>query len=859
MSDLLSDNIADILPYNFSDSERRWGGVFESSRLYTKQSVLDSTKKKYYVLEMFPYPSGKIHMGHVRNYTFGDVIARYKRMRGFNVFHPIGWDAFGLPAENAALERGIHPKEWTLKNIQYMKSQLKKLNLSYNWDVELATCLPEYYSYQQKLFIKLYKAGYVYKKKSLVNWDPVDNCVLANEQVIDGRGWRSGAVVEKRSLEQWFLKITDFSNDLLTDLQTLENWPDKVKVMQENWIGRSEGLTISFMLENGGEIKVFSTRPDTIFGATFVAVSYDHEILKSVAANSAIKSFVDECSKGGISAEYSEKAEKKGLNTGLIAINPVNGKRIPVYIANFVLSGHGYGAVFGCPAHDNRDYEFAKKYGLDIISVVEPVGDCNDKLPYTGNGVLKDSEFLNGLTTAEAKEKIAEVLSERGVAEKETVFKLRDWGISRQRYWGCPIPIVHCEHCGEVVCSDDMLPVLLPDDVTFETVGNPLERHTEWLKVKCPQCGGPARRDSDTMDTFVDSSWYFIGFLKKLFDEDDISSQRIQEWLPVDQYVGGVEHAILHLLYARFITKVLSKELGANVTEPFSSLLTQGMVSHVTYRKHDGSWLYPADVEFTKDGRCIESKSGDEVVVGRSEKMSKSKKNVVDPDEIIKAYGSDSVRLFVVSDTPPDKDFDWTSDGLDGCWRFINRVWRLYSFCSHNGIKVGPLDLTRFSNHNASQLIRKFNVSVKNITDALDNNSFNKAVAYIRDVVNVLYDQMDNINKDEFGIVLGNLAIMISPFMPCLAEEVWKVIHGSDLACLQVWPQYSKDLLVSEVITLPVQINGKLRANIEVPSDADEETVFSCALKHDKIAQFIGDKKIKKSIYVNGKIVNFVI
>lgn len=859
MSDLLSDNIANILPYNFSDSERRWGGVFESNGLYTKQSVLDSTKKKYYVLEMFPYPSGKIHMGHVRNYTFGDVIARYKRMRGFNVFHPIGWDAFGLPAENAALERGIHPKEWTLKNIRYMKSQLKKLNLSYNWDVELATCLPEYYSYQQKLFIKLYKAGYVYKKKSLVNWDPVDNCVLANEQVIDGRGWRSGAVVEKRSLEQWFLKITDFSNDLLTDLQTLENWPDKVKVMQENWIGRSEGLTISFRLENGGEIKVFSTRPDTIFGATFIAVSYDHEILKYVAANPAIKSFVDECSKGGISAEYSEKAEKKGLNTGLIAISPVNGKKIPVYIANFVLSGHGYGAVFGCPAHDSRDYEFAKKYGLDIISVVEPVGDCTDKLPYTANGVLKNSEFLNGLTTAEAKEKIAEVLSARGVAEKETVFKLRDWGISRQRYWGCPIPIVHCEHCGEVVCSDDMLPVLLPDDVTFETVGNPLERHTEWLKVNCPQCGGGARRDSDTMDTFVDSSWYFIGFLKKLFDEEDILSQRVQEWLPVDQYIGGVEHAILHLLYARFITKVLSKEYGANVTEPFSSLLTQGMVSHVTYRKHDGTWLYPADVEFTKDGHCIESKTGDEVVVGRSEKMSKSKKNVVDPDEIIEAYGSDSVRLFVVSDTPPDKDFDWTSDGLDGCWRFINRVWRLYSYCSHNGIKVGPLDLTRFSNHNASQLIRKFNVSVKNITDALDNNSFNKAVAYIRDVVNVLYDQINDINKDEFGIVLGNLAIVMSPFMPCLAEEVWKVIHGNGLACLQVWPQYSKDLLVSKVITLPVQINGKLRANIEVPSEADEETIFSCALKHDKIAQFIGNNKIKKSIYVNGKIVNFVI
>lgn len=859
-------DIQEILPYNFAESEQKWADEFTRRDLYSKDSILTSDRPKYYVLEMFPYPSGKIHMGHVRNYTFGDVIARYKRLKGFNVLHPMGWDAFGLPAENAALERKVHPKDWTYKNIEYMKSQLKKLHLSYNWDVEFATCDREYYAYQQKLFVELYKKGYIYRKFATVNWDPVDNCVLANEQVIDGKGWRSGAEVEKRELSQWFMRITDFADELLEDLNKLSGWPDKVRLMQENWIGKSHGTKIKFSTNNGKDFEVFSTRADTLYGASFIALSADHEISKDLAEkDDKIKDFVNECLKGSVSAEVIEKLEKKGIDTGLTAKNPVTGQDLPIYIANFVLSGYGTGAIFGAPGHDQRDYDFAKKYDLPIIKVVSKLTENGEEvdtdLPYTGDGVMINSDILNGLTPSVARDKITEILSEKGLGSKETIFRLRDWGLSRQRYWGCPIPIIQCPNCGDVPCSDDMLPVYLPDDVTFDKQGNPLERHPTWREVICPHCGAKALRDTDTMDTFVDSSWYFMRFVQELYGKKDLSMSEIDKWLPVDQYVGGIEHAILHLLYARFFTKVLAKEFDGKTTEPFKNLLTQGMVGHETYRKLDGSWVYPDDVEMTKDGKFIESKTGDEVVVGRSEKMSKSKKNVVDPDKIISSYGSDSVRFFVVSDTPPEKDFDWTSEGLDGCWRFVNRFWRLYATAANSGVKILSTDLSNLSSSdkNLSKLITEFHKGVKDIGDALDANAFNRAVAYIRDLVNKLYNNLDNITPDVFGPMLANLSIMVSPFMPCLAEETWALLGGQDLACMQKWPEFSEKLLQCDTMTLPVQVNGKLRANIEVASDASEDEIFATALSNEKIVNFVSGKEIRKKIYVKGKIVNLVV
>lgn len=844
----MESEISDILPYNFAENEKKWNDEFSKRNLYSKQSILSSNLPKYYVLEMFPYPSGKIHMGHVRNYAFGDIIARYKRLKGFNVLHPIGWDSFGLPAENAALERKVHPKDWTLKNIEYMKSELKKLCFSYNWDLEVSTCSPDYYIYQQKIFAKLYKAGYVYRKCAMVNWDPVDNCVLANEQVIDGRGWRSGALVEKRKLSQWFLKITDFADDLLNELSTLKGWPEKVRTMQENWIGKSKGLVIHFETNTGDKFDVFSTRADTIFGATYIAISADHPIAMKVAKiNHEVSDFISECAKGAVNAEFIDKFEKKGVATGLTATNPVNGRTLPVYVANFVLSDYGCGAIFCTPAHDQRDYDFAKKYGLPIIKVIE----CDDEqLPYSDSGIMINSGELNGLTTEQAREKISDILESKGVAHRQTIIRLRDWGLSRQRYWGCPIPIIKCPKCGDILSEE---PVYLPDDVTFDQVGNPLDKHPTWKYVKCPRCGGDAERDTDTMDTFVDSSWYYMRYVQKLFDNNDLSSD-LDKWLPVDQYVGGIEHAVLHLLYARFFTKVVAKEYGCTVREPFTNLLTQGMVGHVTYRKADGTWLYPEEVAFDKNSRCFEIKTGDDVIVGRSEKMSKSKKNVVDPDKIIKSYGADTVRLFVVSDTPPEKDFDWTTSGLDGCWRFVNRLWRLYAYCADKGVKLNSLHTT-----NESAIVRSFNKSIKDITDALETNSFNKSVAYIRDIVNKLYNELDRIDNDTFGSLLGNLAIMLSPITPCLAETLWQLIGGNDLACLQKWPTYSDKLINCGTLTIPVQVNGKLRGNIEISTDEDEVSIFERALSNDKVKSFIGNRNVIKKIYVKGKIVNLVI
>lgn len=855
---MMKNDISEMLPYNFSVSENKWNKEFEKSNLYSKDSLRNNNKPKYYVLEMFPYPSGKIHMGHVRNYTFGDIIARYKRLKGFNVLHPIGWDAFGLPAENAALERNILPKTWTYQNIDNMRSQFKKLGFSYNWDLEFATCDPKYYAYQQKIFIQLYKKGYIYKKHALVNWDPVDNCVLANEQVIDGCGWRSGAVVEQRKLNQWFLRITGFADELLDDLKLLPGWPEKVKTMQENWIGRSEGLVIKFTTNDSRQLEVFSTRADTLYGATFIAISAEHDISQDLArTDGRISDFINECKQGSVSTEFIDKLDKKGIDTGLTAINPINGDVLPIYIANFVLSGHGTGAIFGTAAHDARDYAFAKAYGLPIKQVVAAPG-TETVLPYIGAGVMVNSGILNGFTTSEARAKISDILEQKGLASRKVMYRLRDWGLSRQRYWGCPIPIIKCEKCGNVPCPENELPVILPDDVTFDKTGNPLDRHPTWKYVKCPVCNGDATRETDTMDTFVDSSWYFMHFCQKAVGNGGLANN---PWLPVDQYIGGVEHAILHLLYARFFTKLISKETGSDLKEPFKNLLTQGMVGHVTYKREDGSWLYPEEV-MLKNGEYVEIKTGQGVTVGRSEKMSKSKRNVVDPDKIISDYGADSVRLFVVSDTPPEKDFDWTADGLDGCWRFVNRIWRLFSYASKAGITLSD-DTENWEMYGGERksFVTDIHKSLKEIVDALEMNGFNKAVASIRNMVNALYDNLELLESDSvlFGKSLRVLSIVISPFMPYLAEEVWHLLGGTGFVALQKWPDYSEALLKNESITIPVQVNGKLRANIVIPVDAQEDFALQIAIDNEKIKQFIADKTIKKKIYIKNKIINLVV
>lgn len=841
-------NLSDISPYNFMEAEKKWRETFS----VIKNKRCATNKEKYYILEMFPYPSGKIHMGHVRNYMFGDILARYKRARGFNVLHPMGWDSFGLPAENAALERGIHPKEWTLKNIDSMKEQLKALALSYDWDLELATCKEEYYSYQQKLFLKLYKKGLLYKKESTVNWDPVDNCVLANEQVVDGCGWRSGAKVEQKKISQWFLKITNYAQELLDDLEKLEGWPEKVKTMQKNWIGKSVGAEIIFKTKCGKEILVYSTRPETLFGGTFVAISAEHELSRSLSnENRKIADFVEECAKGSISNEDIEKMEKKGIDTGIIAINPVNGAELPVYIANFILSDYGTGAIFGCPAHDERDNDFATKYSLPIKQVI-----CEK------TNRMINSEFLNSLSANDAKEKIIEFLEEKGIAKKSEKFRLRDWGISRQRYWGCPIPIVNCPVCGEVPYSDDMLPLTLPDDVTFDKPGNPLDRHVKWKYVNCPKCGANAIRETDTMDTFVDSSWYFLKFALNFFGKKELEKTALDYWLPVDQYIGGVEHAILHLLYARFFSRAITEDLGVNFKEPFKDLLTQGMVCHVTYRKKDGTWLYPEDVIRTKDEKFVERNTGDEVILGRSEKMSKSKKNVVDPDKMIKSYGADSVRFFIVSDTPPDRDFEWTDEGLDGCWRFLNRVWRLYIFAKESGIKFSEDNMPCIDIKSADKkIISAFYKFLKNLTESLEARAFNKAVAYIREIVNALYNEIENIENLQYSYsyILSKLPIVFSVFTPCFAEELWVTIGGKGLSTDKEWPLVLSEFVQEENITIPVQINGKLKCKINIPVSHSDDEVINLALKNEKISSLISGAEIRKKIYIKNKILNLVV
>ncbi|MBO7642013.1 MAG: leucine--tRNA ligase [Alphaproteobacteria bacterium] len=854
----MSLDISEITPYNFAVVEPKWQKFWIDNRSFKTRN---RQNKKYYVLEMFMYPSGKVHIGHVRNYTIGDIVARYKRACGFDVLHPVGWDAFGLPAENAALKQKSHPKDWTYKNIETMKNQVRALGFSYDWEREFATCDEEYYGFQQKIFLALYKKGLVYRKKSEVNWDPVDNCVLANEQVIDGRGWRSGALVEKKMLSQWFFRITDYADELLNELDNLEGWPENVKTMQRNWIGKSEGCSINFSCDNGDQITIFSTRPETLYGATFLAISPDHPLAKKIAAsNKAVRDFISELKKGSVSQQMLDKQEKQGIDTGLTVKHPFLDKRLPVYIANFVLMDYGTGAIFATPAHDERDYDFAVKYNLPIISVIKSE---NSEVPYFGDGILFNSEFLNGLSVVEARKKVIEEIDKRGLGKKEIFFKLRDWGVSRQRYWGCPIPMVYCPKCGTVPLKEEDLPLKLPADVSFSGTGNPLDQHPHWKHVKCPICGGDATRETDTLDTFVDSSWYFLRFSVGKESKDLLDKSNVDQWMAVDQYIGGVEHAILHLLYARFFTKALADCGLVNVREPFTNLFTQGMVCSVTFKNEQGEWLFPSEVRKDEKGEFVEIATGKKVTVGRLEKMSKSKKNVVDPDVIVKTYGADALRLFVVSDTPADRDFPWSDEGLDGSWRFINRVWRLFVYLKDKGICASAtqdIELSSLSEE-MQNLYKGFHKTIKDVTTSFESQSMNKAIAYIRESINCIYAVLDKAegNVSLFSVIVRDLIKLLAPIAPHICEEAWSMFGFSNLVSENDWPKFCEKYIVVSTINLPIQINGKLRGTIDVALDASEDEVIQKALEVNNVKKVIGDKPIRKKIFIKGKIINFVV
>ncbi|MBP6030536.1 MAG: leucine--tRNA ligase [Sphingobium sp.] len=834
--------------FNPLDADAKWQRIWDERQSFRAD---DSSKKpRSYVLEMFPYPSGRIHIGHVRNYTMGDVLARFRRMRGFEVLHPMGWDAFGMPAENAAMEKKVHPGEWTRANIANMKAQLKRLGFALDWSRELATCEPDYYGQEQALFLDLYEAGLVYRKESAVNWDPVDMTVLANEQVIDGKGWRSGAPVEKRKLSQWFLKITQFADDLLDGLGSLDQWPDKVKLMQENWIGKSVGLQFSFRLDRAvGDtetLEVFSTRPDTIFGASFAAIAADHPIALALAQDDAnLAAFADECRKTGTAAAEIETQEKLGYDTGISVIHPFTGAKLPLFIANFVLMEYGTGAVMAVPAHDQRDLDFARKYMLATPRVVSPDGKdapVNDEA-YTGPGALINSDFLNGMSVEAAKAAVIARAESEGWGKGTTVWRLRDWGVSRQRYWGTPIPFIHCDDCGVVPVPKDQLPVVLPDDVSFEIPGNPLERHPSWSKVACPTCGKAARRETDTLDTFVDSSWYFIRFASQP-DDKPFDKAVAEQWMPVGQYIGGIEHAILHLLYARFWTRALNYCGKIDVKEPFAGLFTQGMVTHETYKSPDGKWLAPEEVEKRGEGYVMVD-GGASVALGRVEKMSKSKKNVVDPDDIVDQYGADAVRWFMLSDSPPERDLPWTASGIEGSWRFVNRLWRLFGAAGAAG--DGTTD---------SALDHKLHQTIDGIAKDIEALSFNKAVAKIYELANAIEKATPSASR---AAAIRALALLVAPMVPHLAEEAWSEMGETGLIADATWPEVDPALLVEDEVTIACQVMGKLRDTIIVPKGLAKEDLEARALAAPNVARIIGDAAPKKIIVVPDRLVNIVI
>jgi len=868
--------------YNAREAEARWQRTWDERDIFATKN--DDPRPKYYVLEMFPYPSGRIHMGHVRNYTMGDVVARHRRAMGHAVLHPMGWDAFGMPAENAAMAQKVHPKAWTYSNIAAMKKQLQSMGLSLDWAREVATCDPSYYKHQQKLFLDFLKTGLVAREYRKVNWDPVDQTVLANEQVIDGRGWRSGALVEQRDLHQWVFKISDYAEDLLNALDTLDRWPEKVRLMQKNWIGRSEGLLVRFMLDQKttpsgeSELEIFTTRPDTLFGAKFMALSPDHPLAAAAAAkNPKLGAFIEECKRVGTSQAAIDTAEKMGFDTGIRAVHPFDPNwTLPVYVANFILMDYGTGAIFGCPAHDQRDLDFVNKYGLGNTPVVCPPGQdpatfVITDTAYDGEGRMINSRFLDGMSIEEAKEEVAkrlerETRGNRPVSQRQVNYRLRDWGISRQRYWGCPIPVIHCEACGTVPVPEQDLPVTLPEDVSFDTPGNPLDRHAAWKNVKCPKCFGPARRETDTMDTFVDSSWYFIRFTDPWNEKAPTTSQIANRWMPVDQYIGGIEHAILHLLYSRFFTRAMHKTGHVNLDEPFAGLFTQGMVVHETYRIKSGEWIEPAKVTIEGMGEARIARltaTGEPIEIGGIEKMSKSKKNTVDPDDIIAAYGADTARWFMLSDSPPDRDVIWTEEGVQGAWRFVQRLWRLVGEIADVS---APSERPKSFGERALSVRKAAHRALANVSDDIGKLRFNRCVAHIYECANALSDAIGRIETapapdltwalSEAGDILVRL---FHPMMPHLAEECWQALGHKSLVSTEAWPQIELELLVESTITLPVQVNGKKRADVTVPRAAGKDEVEAAVLTLDAVKKELNGRSPKKVIVVPQRIVNVVV
>lgn len=862
--------------YNPKEAESRWQQAWDQGETF--KAVRDENKPKAYVLEMFPYPSGRIHMGHVRNYAMGDVIARTKKAQGYAVLHPMGWDAFGMPAENAAMERNVNPRDWTYENIATMRGQLKTMGLAIDWSREFATCDPAYYKHEQAMFLDFIKAGIVDRRESMVNWDPVDNTVLANEQVIDGKGWRSGAVVERKKLTQWFLRITDFAEDLLGALDGLDGWPEKVRIMQQNWIGRSEGARFSFDIVGNSDdqtgnqtsdqkIEVYTTRPDTIFGASFCALSPDHPLTAELAeTNRDLKAFVEECRATGTSEEAIQRAEKRGFDTGLKVAHPFDPAwELPVMVANFVLMDYGTGAIFACPAHDQRDLDFARKYDLPVTPVVIPEGESADSFDvgdeaYTGPGVMGNSRFLDGMTTDDARAAVIDKFEQDNKGTREVNFRLRDWGVSRQRYWGCPIPVIHCNDCGTVPVPKQDLPVTLPDDVSFDRPGNPLDHHPTWKHTDCPTCGKAAVRETDTFDTFIDSSWYFARFTSPHADEP-VNAEDARYWMPVDNYIGGIEHAILHLLYSRFFCRAMEKAGHFHLPEPFKGMFTQGMVNHETYKAADGSWVLPQDVLTAEDGG-LSLADGSGVTACGIEKMSKSKKNVVDPTEIIDTYGADAARLFVLSDSPPDRDLEWTDAGIEGAFRYINRLWRLVAAPSHNLADQDgdrPADLSDA----ATTLLKNLHKTIDGVTGDLNGFRFNRGVARLRELTNG-YEAFKE-EEDSAGLVrretLSALIRMIAPMMPHLAEEMWDALYqgaAPSLVSDAPWPAVDPAFLVDDTITMPVQVNGKRRDEVTIAADADEDTIRDAALAAPGVAKQIDGLTIRKTIIVPGRIINIV-
>jgi leucyl-tRNA synthetase len=886
MTDRLSDTSEDdrggepeALRYDFRAAEDKWQRRWAEAGCFRVDDVPTDGRPKYYVLEMFPYPSGKIHMGHVRNYTLGDVVARYKRARGFSVLHPMGWDAFGLPAENAARERGIHPARWTWDNIAAMRAELRRMGLSIDWSREFATCDPAYYGKQQKLFLDMWRAGLVDRRESWVNWDPVDGTVLANEQVVDGRGWRSGAPVEKKRLAQWFFRITARAESLLASLDTLDRWPERVRVMQSKWIGRSEGARLRFALDQPiggiGDVEVYTTRPDTLFGMSFLAIAPEHPIAALLATRDpAAASFIAECRRMGTSEAVIEAAEKRGFDTGLRVRHPFRpDATYPVWIGNFVLMDYGTGAIFGCPGHDQRDLDFARRYGLPVVPVVLPPGEALatfsiSDVAYDGPGSLINSGFLDGLDVPGGKRRAIAELERLGAGQGVVNWRLRDWGVSRQRYWGCPIPVVHCEVCGIVPVPDTELPVRLPEDVDFTVPGNPLDHHATWKHVPCPACGAGARRETDTFDTFVDSSWYFARFCSPA-EQAPVRRAAVDHWLPVDQYIGGIEHAILHLLYSRFFMRAMHATGHVGIEEPFSGLFTQGMVTHASFRAADGRWLYPEEVSIGADGAATHRDTGETVTIGRVEAMSKSRRNTVDPGAIIARYGADTARWFVLADNPPDRDMEWTEAGVAGAFRFVQRLFRAFA----QGVSLAadpdatPMPATGDGSGAARDLRRATHRTILAVTKALDDFTFNVAVARLHEFANAIAEAarpgterepgLDVARREAFEVMIR----LIAPMMPHLAETLHEMLHpGADMLVAELaWPEADPALAAAETVTIAVQVMGKLRGTVTVPPGSRSEMVLEAAAAEPNVARLLEGRRIIKRIHVPDRIVNFVI